>query len=140
MKYKLYFFASLNFVLLGIGHIAAEFLSRLFLNPRDNDLYKAMSIYYIRIFGFSRSIHEYMEGFSLSMGFLMLIYGVLNLILLKIGKEFILESKAVTLFNASVCLVIVIISVLYFHWPPILLYSISTVSFFIVFLGIEKNK
>lgn len=138
MKYKLYFFASLNFVLLGIGHIAAEFISRLFLNPQDNDLYKAMSLYYIRIFGFSRSIHDYMEGFSLSMGFLMLIYGGLNLILLKKGKEYILESRAVNLFNASASIVIVILSVLYFHWPPIIFYSISTVSFFIVFLSIKK--
>lgn len=134
MKYRLFFFASLVFVLLGIGHIIADLFISFFLNPNENDLYESMSLYYLNVFGFTRSIHELMKGFSLTMGFLLIAYGTLNLLLLKKAKELMVASSIINLVNAVVSTGLVALSVLYFHWPPIVGYSFSAVLFFILFV------
>jgi len=137
MIYKLYFIASLFYVLFGIGHILSEFISRFFLNPENNELYAEMSQYYIRVFGMDRSIHEYMQGFSLTMGFLLFSFGALNVLILHKGKELIERYRFLSLFNSLSSFIVVVLSVIYFHWPPIIGYAISGFCFFIVYLKIK---
>lgn len=139
MIYRLYFIASLIYVLLGIGHILSEFISRFFLNPKNNKLYADMSQYYIKVFGMERSIHEYMQGFSLTMGFLLFSFGALNVLIFYKGKELIVQYPFLSLFNSLSSMVIVILSVLYFHWPPIICYSISGFCFLMVYFKSRKQ-
>lgn len=137
MNKRLYFFASFIWVVLGIGHIMAEFISRYFLNPTNNLLYQSMSAFDIRIFGFTRSVLTYMHGFSLTMGLLMFVFGVLNLLFLKEAKDLVLKSEIILAFNGLTSLLICLLSIIYFHWPPIVLFFICGVCFFTIFF---KNK
>jgi hypothetical protein len=137
MNHRLYLFASSIWIILGIGHIIAEFIFRYFFNPTSNLLFKSMSTFDIRIFGFTRSVLTYMNGFSFTMGFLMLCFGILNLIVFQEAKELVLNSKKILICNGVISLIMSLLSIIYFHWPPIILFIFSGVCFFTIFF---KNK
>lgn len=100
-----------------------------------------MSLYYLNVFGFKRSIHELMKGFSLTMGCMLMFFGVLNLMLLKMWKDQVATNPVLAILNSTASLVVLSLSLAYFHWPPIAGYLLSTLIFFVIFIrSIKLNK
>jgi arginine exporter protein ArgO len=98
-----------------------------------------MSIFKISVFGFTRSILTYFHGFSLTMGCLMIAIGTLNLLFLKEAEQQVLNSKLLSFINGAVALCIAGLSIVYFHWPPIILFLICSGCFFIIFYKNQKK-
>lgn len=129
-NHYLYFIASLVILLLGIGHILIELLSWYLLGPPDPKVFTVMLNHRISIFGMDRSLWEFMKGFSLTMGTLMVGYSIFNLLLWKRSRNIIKQNYWLSLSNAVLCLVVGVLSVIYFHWPPIIGFFISAILYF----------
>ena len=140
MKYTLYLLASLVFLVLGSCHLFIDAFPSFFIEPDPRQYYPLLEKYRLSAFGFSRNIFEFLKGFSQTMGVFMIFYGALNLVLLKTGKEFILSNNYILSLNSLLSVLLVVLSVFYFHWPPIILFSFSFVCYLIIALQNFRNQ
>ncbi|MBX9850740.1 MAG: hypothetical protein K2X86_03175 [Cytophagaceae bacterium] len=132
MKYKLYLFASLIFLIQGFCHLLIDALPALFLDPDPLQYYPLLDELRLNVFGTSRTMLDFLKGFSQTMGVFMVFYGGMNLILLKTGDEFILSNNYILFLNCILSALLVLLSVLYFHWPPVIFFSFSFVCYLII--------
>lgn len=141
MKYYLFLFASLAILILGVGHLIFEVFQNALLGPPDPEVQRVLVSYQIQVFGFSRSLSEFMHGFSATMGVFMIAYGSLNTLLIAGIPASILSYPAVSLFNALLCLTVFLLSCVFFHWPPIIFFFLAFVAYLLVFFMIlNSNK
>ncbi|MGF7031166.1 hypothetical protein J2T17_002072 [Paenibacillus mucilaginosus] len=109
-----YTLASWLVVLLGLLHNGA-FVSGFLLDAvrrQSSPVFQSMQEYKINLFG-THSLLKFYEGFSLTMGCLLILLGVLNLIVSRSLPLPALRSAA--LFNAVACLLLTGLSLVYFH-------------------------
>jgi hypothetical protein len=135
--------ASILILLLGIGHMIIELLSWYLLGPPDPQVLRTMFTHRVTVFGFTRTLREFMKGFSITMGTFMISYGSLNLIIWKKSLSIIQENSWISLWNAMVCFIVALLSVLFFHWPPIISFFLCSLLYLLEYfksLGLKKNN
>ncbi|WP_426449517.1 LIC_13387 family protein [Paenibacillus sp. S-38] len=109
-----YTLASWLVILLGLLHNAV-FVSGSMLNVvrrQSSPVYQSMKEYKIDLIG-THSLLKFYDGFSLTMGCLLILLGTLNLL---VSRSLPLPAlRAAALFNAVACLLLTALSLVYFH-------------------------
>lgn len=93
----------------------------------DPEIFQSMKDSYMSLFGFKRNLAQFMEGFSLTMGVFMFFYGGMNMILYRKAMELFFKVPFLFLWNGVLSLLVSILSMIYFHWPPVIIFCLSAI-------------
>lgn len=105
---KLYKIASTAFIILGVLHIMAHIIGNINPNKTTIIVLNQMANHKIQLFG-EHSLLKFHTGFSLMMGFLLLAFGIQNLLIAKIiYKKYLISIIIITA-------IILVLSIIYFH-------------------------
>jgi len=132
-----YIIASLIIATLGSGHVLIEFFSPWIVEKPYPQFYHTVTNFKLNMFGFTRSYEEFRKGFSLTMGVFMIAFGGFNFIVSKKSFGAIQSHPVLSLFNALLSLTVCILSILFFHWPPIIFFFIAFILYLWVFISIR---
>jgi hypothetical protein len=136
-NYYCYILASAIIAILGSGHVLIEFFSPLMIEKPYPEFYHSVTSFKLNIFGFTRSYEEFRKGFSLTMGVFMIAFGGFNFILSKQSFDTIQNHPILSLFNAILALLVFVLSILFFHWPPIIFFFIAFILYLWVYISIR---
>ncbi len=104
----MYKIGSIAFIALGLLHIIAHFLGTLNPDKATFDLLNQMANHKIQLLG-EHSLLKFHTGFSLTMGFLLSVFGVQNLLVAKtVNKKYLISTIIITAITF-------ILSIAYFH-------------------------
>jgi hypothetical protein len=128
-----------SFVLLGIGHLLAH-LSM----PKTEEqmiLVRSMEQFKVNLLGSGTNVLDFYNGFSIVMGFSILSYGLLNLVLIKYNYSSFSNLRPILLLNGLVAIITCILSIQFFFiLPPVLLTGIATLAFALAYSTSPKEK
>lgn len=111
------------FMVVGLGHLYFQ----LFETAADSSAATQLRQIQVQLPGIQRSMLQLHSGFSLTMGYLLIGYGVLNLLILRaLGNEP-ARLLAIWRFNSAVSLGLAVLSLRYFFLFPSGSFSITTV-------------
>lgn len=135
---KLFLIAALVYLILGILHVLGHFV--VIYRLKGSLAYRAMQLAEVDLFFIKRSVYRFLNGFSLTMGVLMIAYGVLNLLLLSQFST-VVYNRPVLLFNGILALCIAVISLVFFVTAPIILFLLVSVFFGVMLLfSVSESK
>ena len=116
-------FGAWIFMIVGLGHLYVQ----LFATEADSSAASRLRQIEVQLPGVQRSILQLHSGFSLTMGYLLIGYGMLNLLILRaLGNEP-ARLRAIWRFNSVVSLGLAVLSLRYFFIFPSGSFSITTV-------------
>ena len=101
---------------------------------KESMIYINMDSVEISVIGTKKSIIEFLNGFSITMGILMIFIGLFNLFTWVRFKDEILKAPSLLLLNALLALTLALLSVFYFPWPPIIVFSLVFFAFSFLFI------
>ena len=133
MSYKI---ASWALVLGGLVHSIADLTSP--KTAEQIEFMNQMKKFTGQVLGTEFNMFSFFQGFSLTMGLLLIGYGALNVLILKNNQKEDLPTNILTL-NILVTLVSVMLSIKYFFIIPTILTSIPFVGFIISFISKIKQ-
>ncbi|WP_110518998.1 LIC_13387 family protein [Herpetosiphon llansteffanensis] len=111
------------FMIVGLGHLYFQ----LFKTAADSSAASQLQQIEVQLPGAQRSMLQLNSGFSLAMGYLLIGYGVLNLLILRaLGNEP-ARLRAIWRFNSAVSLGLAVLSLRYFFIFPSSSFTITTV-------------
>lgn len=132
MRRIIFLLASLSFLFLGIAHVMGHFI--VMDELKGSMIYINMDSVEISVIGTEKSIVEFLNGFSITMGVLMIFIGLMNLFTWVRFNDEILKAPFLLLLNALLALTLALLSVFYFPWPPIIVFSLAFFAFSLLFI------
>lgn len=117
-------------VITGAGHSALEFV-RLTGQPAESDaaVTTAMRAHTVEFGGVTRSMYDFITGFSLAMGFAIALSGVLFLALARTAPHTIRDRSGLTWLALGATLAFLTLAALFMPSPPIVLFTVGSLSF-----------
>ena len=138
MRKIIFLLASLSFFILGIAHVIGHFI--VMHELKGSMIYLNMDSVEISVIGTKKSINEFLKGFSITMGVLMIFIGLLNFLTWVRFNDEILKAPSLLLLNALLALTLALLSVFYFPWPPIIVFSLVFFAFSFLFITSFKKS
>lgn len=117
MEKILFYLGTGAYIFLGIIHLIGHGI--VVFELQESLIGFGMKTFEVNIFGMKNSIMSFLNGFSVSMAFLMIVYGSMNLLIVK--DKF---RSSVYIFNALVSATFVLFSFFWFDKLLVLLYSV----------------
>lgn len=113
----LYRTGSISMMIIGLGHISFH-LAMIGKNPKSAYLIQQMRDYQVKVVGVSRSMLEFHEGFSFTMGALLFFIGLQHLLLSKNLRFLFDQNKKAVLLPIVIAGVVFVFSLKYFIIIP----------------------
>lgn len=126
-----YKIACWSFILVGTGHIFTDLFGP--KTPDQNEFIQTMKDFTIQLAGTETSIFSLHQGFSLTMGALLIAYGLLNLLILR-NNHPTSPATNILMLNILISVACVVLSALFFFTVPIVLTSLACLGFIVSFL------
>lgn len=126
-------------VILGIGHPSTHLL----MTKTEEQMAMAQSMkqFKITLLGTESNMLSFYNGFSLIMGFSILSYGLLNLVLIKYKLNSSPNFRPILLFNSLISIATCLLSIQFFYIvPPILFTGIASLAFALAYLSYPKKE
>jgi hypothetical protein len=119
---KLFWIVNIIYLLSGLGHLAAHFFAMNLVEESFAGI--SLKLYNIGLLMDHRSLYDFLNGFSLTMGLSLAAIGILNLTVLYETGEAIFRSRLFLLVNTVTAVLIAIVSFTWFPLLVIIFYSV----------------
>lgn len=120
-------FGAAAFMIVGAGHLLTHALAP--STPERQAIVQAMKGYAVRLPGRAGTLFEYHEGFSLTMGVLLIAFGALSLIVLRQSAARPAELRGTLLLQTVVAGICAALSARYFFAVPLFLTTLAALAF-----------
>lgn len=122
---RLYLIGTISFgIMCGLGHLMLELFGE-----KSSEIIKTMESLTVSMPGKETNMFLLDTGLSLIMGFMLLAYGIINLLITVKNKEVILPSKQIMFVNIVFSLIAFLLVYKYLFIIPIIFTGIAFVSF-----------
>ena len=133
---KLYLIATVFFGLLcGLGHLMTEFFA-----PKDPDVINTLKSIQLEMPGKESDLFSLMFGISVSLGVLLISYGLFNLFILRLIQFDALKMKSAIYLNLFVVLICFLIGLKFLFIAPVVLMGISFSCFVFAAALVNREK
>ena len=135
--YKL---ASYVLILFGVVHTAAFFSNpaELLTDERSKEVWQLIDTHRFNVEGMSFTIHSLLMGFNWYLEIFVLGLGVLNLVIVKHLAGNAAPFRLMAIVNAGMIGLLVIVTAIYFHLPPLILFGLAGLFFLIAAFSIKQ--
>ncbi len=122
-----YRIGSWAFILLGVGHLFTQWFA-----PKTADyeiLFNVMRNFAINMLASQGNLYKYHVGFSLTMGMLLIAYGIQSLLAVSFGGQTPEVERRLFVLHTLVSALMVVMAIKYFFLIPIVFMSVAFLSF-----------